>query len=193
MPAPTTDSKQPVLAVLQQFRILLRSMKRHYQSVERQVSLGGSQVWALHEIASSPDLSVGDLARRLAIHLSTASNLVGRMETLGLVTRQRLRGNQRVVRLRVTAAGQKALRRTPGPPVGLLQQALLDLPVANLETLHRELDVLLGRMKRRDARAHAALIADLWPGQEAAKAPRTTAASRGQTAKRRKVAPLRAS
>lgn len=163
MPPAKPESTQRILAVLQQFRVLLRSIKRHYQKVEQTVSLGGSQVWALHEIASAPDLSVGDLARRLAIHLSTASNLVRRMEELGLVTRQRASGNQRVVRLRVTPEGRKALRRTPGPPIGLLQQALLDLPDANLEVLHRELDVLLGRMKRRDARAHAALIADLWP------------------------------
>ena len=184
MSAAETESPQRIVAVLQQFRVLLRSIKRHYQSVERQVSLGGSQVWALHEIASSPDMSVGDLARRLAVHLSTASNLVGRMEELGLVTRQRLAGNQRVVRLRVTAAGQRALRRTPGPPVGLLQQALLDLPAANLATLQRELDVLLGTMKRRDARAHAALIADLWPPEGEGKAVPTAAARRSNPVKR---------
>jgi len=172
MPSPKTESPERMHAVLQQFRVLLRSIKRHYQSVEQQAKMGGSQIWALSEIAANPDLRVGDLARRLAVHLSTASNLVGRMVELGVVTRQRVSLDQRVVRLRITARGQAALRRAPGPPVGLLQQALLDLPAARLKSLHRELEALLGLMKRRDARAHAALLADLWPEPAPAKKKR---------------------
>jgi MarR family transcriptional regulator, organic hydroperoxide resistance regulator len=167
---PSLDDKNPerIHAVLQQFRVLLRSIKRHYQSVEQRAKLGGSQVWALSEIASNADISVGELARRLAIHLSTASNLVGRMEEMGVITRERVQRDLRIVRLRITNSGRAALRRAPGPPVGLLQQALLDLEPTRLSALHRELDVLLGLMKRRDARAHAALLADLWPPMDEA-------------------------
>ncbi|MBK8321791.1 MAG: MarR family transcriptional regulator [Betaproteobacteria bacterium] len=179
MPTPDPRSPERIHAVLQQFRVLLRSIKRHYKSVEQRTTMGGSQVWALAEIGANPDISVGDLARRLAIHLSTASNLVGRMETLGVITRERVRQDQRVVRLRITEAGRAALRRAPGPPVGLLQQALLDLPPARLTALRRELDALLGQMKRRDARAHAALLADLWPSaDDAAPVPRPAAKGR---------------
>ncbi len=133
MPSPSVRAARDperIHAVLQQFRVLLRSIKRHYQSVEQRSRLGGSQVWALAEIAANPDIRVGDLARRLAIHLSTASNLVGRMVEMGVVTRERIASDQRVVRLRITESGRAALRRAPGPPVGLLQQALLDLPPA---------------------------------------------------------------
>lgn len=166
MPSPAASNPERIHAVLQQFRVLLRSIKRHYQSVEQRAKLGGSQVWALSEIGSNPGISVGELARRLAIHLSTASNLVGRMAELGVITRERVQHDQRVVRLRITDSGRAALRRAPGPPIGLLQQALLDLPPARLSALQRELDALLGQMKRRDARAHAALLADLWPSTD---------------------------
>lgn len=165
------EGPERIHAVLQRFRILLRSMKRHYQSVEERARLGGSQVWALAEIARNPDISVGDLSRRLAIHLSTASNLVRRMVELGVVTRQRTGDDQRVVRLRLTAKGRSALRRAPGPPIGLLQQALMEMPARNLSALQRELDVLLGLMKRRDARAHAVLLADLWPASAKERGP----------------------
>jgi MarR family transcriptional regulator, organic hydroperoxide resistance regulator len=185
MPTPEPRSPERIHAVLQQFRVLLRSIKRHYQSVEQRTMLGGSQVWALSEIDANPDISVGELAGRLAIHLSTASNLVGRMEELGVVTRERVRHDQRVVRLRITEAGRAALRLAPGPPVGLLQQALLDLPPARLTALRRELEALLAQMKRRDARAHAALLADLWPSaNDAAANPRPGAAKR-KSARRR--------
>lgn len=182
MPPRRNESPERIHAVLQQFRVLLRSMKRHYHLVEQKARLGGSQVWALSEIAANPGLSVGELARRLAIHLSTASNLVGRMAEMGVITRERIASDQRVVRLRITEPGRAALRRAPGPPVGLLQQALLDLPPARLAALRRELDVLLGQMRRRDAKAHAALIADLWPLREPA-----TPASRPAIAKRKRA------
>ena len=184
MPIPDVQNPERIHAVLQQFRVLLRSIKGHYQSVEKRAKLGGSQVWALSEIGSNPDMSIGDLALRLAIHLSTASNLVRRMEQLGVVTRERVQRDQRVVRLRITEAGRAALRRAPGPPVGLLQQALLDLPPERLSALRRELDVLLGLIKRRDAKAHAALLADLWPPAEAPKPAARPATSRRKAAKR---------
>lgn len=182
--SPAARDPERIHAVLQQFRILLRSIKRHYQSVEQRSRLGGSQVWALAEIASNPDISVGDLARRLAIHLSTASNLVGRMVEMGVVTRERIASDQRVVRLRITDSGRAALRRAPGPPAGLLQQGLLDLPPARLAALRQELEVLLAHMKRLDGRANAALLADLWAPAEREPAPARPAPARRKAAKR---------
>src|SRR5512146_2549626 len=77
------------LEVLQQFRLLLRSIKRHYQWVEEQCGLSGAQVWALAEIADNPGIKVSELAQQLGVHLSTASNMLRRLEALELVKRMR--------------------------------------------------------------------------------------------------------
>jgi DNA-binding MarR family transcriptional regulator len=147
--------------VLLQFRVLLRSIKRHYQRVEQRTGIAGAQLWALSEIAASPGIRVGELSRRLAIHLSTASNLVRRMEQAGVLSRERVEDDQRAVRLGVTAKGRAALRRAPRPAMGLLQRALLDLPPARLRALHGELEVLLGHVTRRDSGARSVLLSDL--------------------------------
>src|SRR5205085_5268796 len=78
-----------MLTVLKQFRLLVRAMDAHYREVESASGLGGAQLWALQEIASEPGLGAGELAQRLAIHPSTASNLVRRLEEMSLVTRHR--------------------------------------------------------------------------------------------------------
>ena len=65
-----------MLEVLQQFRILVKSIRSHYQQVEARSGVSGAQLWALAHIAGSPGSKVGELARALAIHQSTASNLV---------------------------------------------------------------------------------------------------------------------
>ena len=155
-------SRGRMLAVLGQFRVVLRSIREHYRVIEERSGLGGAQLWALAEVVENPGISVGDLARSLAIHLSTASNLVSRLEELGMVGRKRTGRDQRVVQLVVTPGGRRTLQAAPRPLVGVLQKALLELSPARLEALHSELAELMRHMKVRDARAARAVpIADL--------------------------------
>lgn len=169
-----------MLEVLAQFRVLVRSIREHYRTVEEKASVGGAQLWALSEIAAHPDMSVGSLARRLAIHISTASNLVGRLEELGLVERKRVSRDQRVVQLAPTALGRRTLKAAPQPTMGLLQQALLDLPPERLKSLRRELSEVLSRMKLRSRKgAHELPIAELLSDASPEAAPKRKTARRG--------------
>jgi len=150
-----------MMDVLKRFRILLRSMDAHYRRVEERSGLGVAQLWALAEIDAAQGLTVGELADRLAIHLSTASNLVRRLEELKLVTRARSRRDQRVVQLSATAAGRRKLEQAPKPSMGLLQQALSEMSGAELASLGGELDKVLRRMRHLDRRDASLVIADL--------------------------------
>ncbi len=158
-----------MLEVLKRFRVLLRAIDAHYRRAESKSGLGGAQIWALSEIAANPRLQPGDLARRMAIHASTASNLLGRLESLGLVERVREEYDRRVVVLRITAAGRRKLRSAPKPSTGLLQEALLALPSRELASLQRHLDHLLGHVERLDPRAMALPIAAILAGERAAR------------------------
>ena len=155
------DRRDAMVGVLKRFRVLLRSMESHYRSVEKRSGLGGAQVWALAEIEAEHGITVGALADKLAIHLSTASNLVRRLEELKLVTRSRSRQDQRVVQLAVTAAGRRKLEQAPKPSMGLLQQALTETPQDELVALGAELDKLLRRMRHLDRRAGSLVIAEI--------------------------------
>jgi len=154
--------KQPrMLEVLEQFRIVFKSIRRHYQSVERRAGISGAQLWALAQIAGNPGVKVGELAKGLAIHQSTASNLLRRLEGLGLVTRRRQGKDQRMVTLFATPQGLKVLKRAPQPISGVLQQALSDLPAGNLAVLRRELGKLIAAMKTKDLEARATPLSDI--------------------------------
>src|SRR5262249_15657075 len=110
-----------MLEVLQRFRVLLRALDTHYRSVESKSGLGGAQRGALSEIAAGDGLQPGDLAKRMAIHASTASNLLRRLETLGLVERVREALDGRAVVLRATMKGRRKLSTAPKPSAGPLQ------------------------------------------------------------------------
>jgi DNA-binding MarR family transcriptional regulator len=142
-PAP----RAKMLEVLAQFRVVVKSIRSHYQDVERRAGLTGAQLWALSEIAKRPDCQVGQLAQALAIHQSTASNLLRVLAKLGLVTRQRRGKDQRHVQLSPTRKGLQVLKNAPQPLMGVLQQALSNLPGASLDSLHEQLAKLIKGMK----------------------------------------------
>jgi DNA-binding MarR family transcriptional regulator len=147
--------QKKMLEVLEQFRILFKSVRRHYREVQRRAGIGGAQVWALSHIAGHPGIKPGELALALAIHPSTASNLVRELEKLKLATRRRQKHDQRVVELCATSKGLQVLKRTPRPLIGVLQQALSDMPSANLQILHRQLERLVVSMRATDTTARA--------------------------------------
>jgi MarR family transcriptional regulator, organic hydroperoxide resistance regulator len=159
-----------MLPVLKQFRVLLRAMESHYREVEKRSGLGGAQLWALAEIAAA-DLTMGELAAKLAIHVSTASNLVRRLEELGLATRTRTRTDQRVVHIAATAAGQRKLRVAPKPSVGLLQKVLRQTPPERLAVLHMELGRLVRRMGRIEPGGGTRLISEMIATRPAGEPP----------------------
>ena len=57
--------------------------------------------------------------------------------------------------LNATPKGLEVLQQAPQPFVGVLQQALSDLPMANLEVLRIHVGKLLAKIKVKDAKARS--------------------------------------
>lgn len=157
-----SDAKhKKMLEVLELFRIVFKSVQRHYKSVQSRAGIGGAQLWALAQVANSPGVKVGELARALAVHQSTASNLIRDLERSALLARRRQGEDQRMVRLYATTKGLTVLKRAPRPLIGVLQQALSDLPTSNLDALHRHLSRLIAAMRPTDSTARATPLSEL--------------------------------
>jgi MarR family transcriptional regulator, organic hydroperoxide resistance regulator len=118
----------------------------HSARVERSTGIPGAQLWALHEIAQSDGLKVGELAQRLRVHQTTVSNLLNRLETAGLVRKGRSADDQRIVHVHLSSAGRKALRAAEGPARGLLPNVLDNMSASQLRKVHDGLAVLVDCM-----------------------------------------------
>lgn len=68
------------LDILQKFRVIVRSAQKYSQKVEKILGVSGAQLWIMKEIDRKPGLRVGEIARLLAIHQTTASNLLDVLE-----------------------------------------------------------------------------------------------------------------
>ena len=154
----TAANLEPLtLEVLGKFREIFQAAKQHFGAVHEMVGVSGAQLWALWELRSQPGLRVSDLAARMAIHQSTTSTLVDKLVVAKLVRRERKDADQRVVRLYLTAVGDRILNRAPGPARGVLPDALSQLDVRELKKLSLQLDKLLAAIEVRSpegARIH---------------------------------------
>jgi DNA-binding MarR family transcriptional regulator len=139
---------------LQELRTIFGSARRHDAEVRRIAGISGSQLWALSEIGKSQGMRVNDLSERMALHQTTASNLINALVERKLIRRDRDEADQRVVRLSITLEGKRMLLRAPGPHAGLLVDALKHLNTPELRRLKSALGVLSTVL--RDAAAGAA-------------------------------------
>jgi len=129
--------------VLRRFRIVFNSVRSHFRQVERKAGIAGAQLWALSVIQQHPGIGVTQLAHAMDVHQSTASNLLRPLVQDGLVAADRAETDRRALRLHVTPAGTRVLRKAPGPFAGVLPQALLQLDRRTLRRLEADLGTLI--------------------------------------------------
>jgi DNA-binding MarR family transcriptional regulator len=98
------------------FRSALRSFLRESELAARASGLTPQRYLLLLMIKGSPDGSeqatVTDLCERLGLAQSTVTELVTRAEEAGLIRRSRSDLDGRVAHLRLTAEGERRLRRS---------------------------------------------------------------------------------
>lgn len=136
------------LESLQCLRTIFGSARVHDAEVRRTAGIPGSQLWALSEIAHAEGLSVNGLAECMALHQTTASNLVNALVERKLIRRVRDARDQRIVRLHVASEGKRLLKRAPGPYAGLLLDAIRRLDAIQLRKLRQSLGVLAGVLRQ---------------------------------------------
>jgi len=144
------------LELLQSLRTIFGSARAHDTDVRRSAGISGSQLWALAEVARSSQtggLTVNGLSAQMALHQTTASNLVNSLVERRLIRRERDVTDQRIVHLRATAHGKQILLRTPAPHEGLLVDALRRLDPRQLGQLSESLQWIVRLMRRTAARA----------------------------------------
>ena len=143
--------------VLKQFRSIFNTVKQHFQQVESTCRISGAQLWALAVVVRQPGLRVSELAKAMAVHQSTTSNLVERLVELKMVEKRRSENDQRVVHLHPLPAGISLIHQAPQPVEGVLPEALAQLSAENLAELHEILDKLLGILQAKEAGKHVPL------------------------------------
>jgi len=104
---PTTQKTRPEVTALELANALRPTITRLARRLRQQdhTGLGPTMTAALSSIAKHGGPTHGELAAIEQVAPPTITAVVGKMETLGLVTRETGTDDRRVTRIRVTAAG----------------------------------------------------------------------------------------
>lgn len=143
--------------VLRRFRVVFNAVRTHFRQMEKQVGLGGAQVWALSVIKAHPNIGMGDVAQHLQIHQSTASNLIKALLKKELISMEKAEDDRRNVRLKILPAGSRMLKKVAGPFEGVLPDALAQLDEAALTRLDQDLGQLIQILKADESAAEMPL------------------------------------
>jgi DNA-binding MarR family transcriptional regulator len=158
--AQAAEAEDPAVRVLRRFRLVFNAVKTHFRAVETKAGVSGAQLWALAVIRDEPGIGVGDLARRMDIHQSTASNLLRGLVEAELVVAERGGADRRAVQLKATPRGARALAKAPGPFTGVLPEVLGRLDKRTLARLERDLDLLIAELDADERGANIPLGSD---------------------------------
>ena len=147
--APVEKPSSLKMEVLQQFRVIYGSMRRHFREIEHLCGLPGAQLWLLQEVSVRSGIGVSDLAERMGIHQSTCSQLIERLVKKGYLYKIRDLEDHRRVGLRLSVQGEETVRQIPDRVEGILPAALAEMPEVALKTLHINLSELLRHLPER--------------------------------------------
>ncbi len=139
--------------IVQGLRRIVRALHAFSQDVHRQFGLTAPQLWALKTLQRAGRLSMGELADALAVHQSSLSILIDRLEKRGLVQRVRARGDGRVVLIALTRRGSALSSMAPQPAQGRLLHALRAMSRAEVSDIRAAVDRLVVAMEATDAEA----------------------------------------
>jgi MarR family transcriptional regulator, organic hydroperoxide resistance regulator len=148
-------------ALLRSFRLIYGSVRQHFRGVHESCGISGSQLWILHEVRQAPGIGVTELAARLSIHQSTGSLLVEKLVRAGFISKSRSKADQRRVGLQLSAKGRRCVKRAPGPPEGLLPEAIAGLSRSKARNLLNNLQALTAQLDIRSDEAADTPLSDL--------------------------------
>ena len=143
---PSDRERAAVADVVRRLHGIFKTVDTFSREVLQDFGVTGPQLWALREIRKAGGLTIGELADRLYLHISTVSGILDRLEARHLVKRERDSEDRRLVRLKVTRKGKEILSKAPEPPRSKVLRGVRLLPatdVRRLRTALRQLEAIM--------------------------------------------------
>jgi MarR family transcriptional regulator, organic hydroperoxide resistance regulator len=129
---------------------MVKALQVYSQDVRSAYGLTGPQLWALKTLQREGGMPVGRLAAALAVHQSSMSILVDRLEQRGLVRRIRSHADRRMVQVKLTARGATLAAEAPEAAQGRLLHALDAMSAQERHRIRRAVDRLVAAMEITD-------------------------------------------
>ncbi len=137
------DSSRHAQLIMDSLRRIVQELRRSTSRCEQLTGLTGAQVFVLKQIRSKNGLSLNELAALTFTHQSTMSEVVCRLESKGLVLRNKSPDDARRLEIHLSAKGETVLASGYLTAQENLSRAIASLPPETVIHLARGLDQLI--------------------------------------------------
>ena len=141
------------LRVHQALRRIVRGVDLYSRKLFVMHKITGPQLICLLAVQEREPATASAIAREIHLSASTVVGILDRLETKGLVRRQRNSTDRRVVHVWLTGAGRELLERAPSPLQDSLTEAMSELPEEEVAAMAESLETIVEIMEVRDINA----------------------------------------
>ena len=152
-----TTKSMTISEIMDNIRRVFQVVNDNSKKAERETGITGPQLWAIKLIGDLSPVRVSDLPARMYLNPFTVVGILDRLESRGLVQRNRSDDDRRVVKVQLTSVGKELLVRAPEVASGLLVNGLETLTSKELNNIEAGLDKLLSILGAQQLPPHLTL------------------------------------
>lgn len=130
--------------ILIKIRKIVRSINLESKKIQKEYGVSIPQVLCLQFLRNSTNYQAGqgEIRKFLNLNSSTASGIINRLETKGLVARLPKRGDKRTVTIALTSKGDQLMQEIPSLLHEQLSEKLENLDETTLKNIQTSLELL---------------------------------------------------
>jgi MarR family transcriptional regulator, organic hydroperoxide resistance regulator len=136
--------------IMQSLRRIVKAIQDYSHEVSGKFGVTGPQLWALKTISREGSLPLGELSKKMYLDPSTVSGVIDRLESKGYVIRDRNQEDRRVVKVRLTPAGELLVEKAPNPAQGKMIHGLRGLSEDELNAVYHSVQKLVEIMEAQN-------------------------------------------
>ena len=141
------NSDTAIFETMQSLRRIFKAIQDYSHEVSGKFGVTGPQLWALKTISREKSLPLGELSKKMYLDPSTISGVIDRLESKGYVIRDRNQEDRRIVRVRLTPAGESLVKKAPNPAQGKMIHGLRGLNKHELSVIYESVQKLVEIME----------------------------------------------
>lgn len=144
-------------SILIQLQAVARQSRTHMARHLLDTGIYAGQEQIINLIAANKSLSSGEIARALGVRPPTITKSIARLQEQGFVERTTGHADGRIVRVSLTKAGKKILKKVNRATLKAEKQTLSKLSPKQQKQLRKALDTMAENLNERDEKARRTL------------------------------------
>lgn len=135
--------EQVSMQIMMRLRQIIQGLSKHSKHIQESYKVTVPQLICLREIYQHGPISLGALTKIVFLNNSTVTGIVDRLETRGLVKRNRISKDRRQVHVEITEVGVGFIEQAPTPLQDRFLHRLMQLDPEKITMILWSLEMLV--------------------------------------------------